>query len=46
MVLCILEHASRAVLALEALQSKFSWTLIAKVVDAIGRYGKPRSAHR
>ena len=41
-VLAILEHASRAALWLEALQSKSSWALIGKLVQAIQRYGKPR----
>jgi transposase InsO family protein len=41
-VLGILEHASRAVLRLEALQSKSSWDLIGKLVQAIRSYGKPR----
>jgi Transposase and inactivated derivatives len=40
-ILGILEHASRAALALEALESKSSWALILKLVDAIERYGKP-----
>lgn len=43
MVLCILEHASRAALALEALQSKSSWALVARLVDAIKRHGKPQT---
>jgi transposase InsO family protein len=42
-VLAILEHASRAVLHLEALQSKSSWTLVSRIVDAIQRYGKPHT---
>lgn len=42
LVLGILEHASRAVLALEALHNKSSWTLVGKLVEAIRRYGKPR----
>src|SRR6266511_2625248 len=41
-VLAILEHASRAVLWLEALPSKSSWALILKLTEAIQRYGKPR----
>jgi len=41
-VLAILEHASRAVLGLEALQNKSSWTLILKLTEVIQRYGKPR----
>ncbi|TAK82875.1 MAG: transposase [Betaproteobacteria bacterium] len=42
-VLAILEHASRAVLRLEALQSKSSWALIARLVDAIRHYGRPNT---
>src|SRR5689334_9209865 len=41
-VLAILEHASRAALWLEALQSKSSWALTQKLIEAIRRYGKPR----
>lgn len=41
LILGILEHASRAALWLEALQSKSSWALIEKLVQAIRRYGKP-----
>src|SRR5467141_3240852 len=43
LVLGILEHASRAALRLEALETKSSWTLISKLVEAIRRYGKPRA---
>jgi transposase InsO family protein len=42
LVLGILEHASRAALYLEAIESKSSWTLISKLAAAIKRYGKPR----
>jgi len=42
-VLAILEHASRAVLWLEALQSKSSRVLIRKLIEAIERHGKPRA---
>jgi len=42
-VLGILEHASRAVLRLEALPSKSSWALLARLADAIRRYGKPHA---
>ena len=42
-VLGILEHASRAALWLEALETKSSWTLIVKLAEAIHRYGKPRA---
>jgi transposase InsO family protein len=41
-VLGILEHASRAVLWLEALETKSSWTLILSLTEAIKRYGRPR----
>ena len=41
-ILGIIEHASRAALWLEALRSKSSWTLIARLVEAIKRHGKPR----
>jgi putative transposase len=40
-VLAILEHASRAALALEALESKSSWALMLRRIEAIKRYGKP-----
>src|SRR6266702_2815731 len=43
LVLGILEHASRAALRLEALETKSSWTLIVKLAEAIHRYGKPRA---
>lgn len=42
LILGILEHASRTALWLEALRSKSSWTLIARLVEAIKRNGKPR----
>ena len=42
LVLGILEHASRAALALEAVYSKSSWTLVGKLAAAIRRYGKPK----
>ncbi len=42
MILGILEHASRAALWLEALESKSSWRLINRLIQAIRRYGKPR----
>lgn len=42
-VLGILEHASRAALRVEALPTRSSWTLIVKLVEAIRRYGKPRT---
>ena len=43
LVLGILEHASRAALWLEALETKSSWTLISRLTEAIRRYGKPRA---
>jgi len=42
LVLAILEHGSRAALALEAVHSKPSWTLVGKLAAAIKRYGKHR----
>jgi transposase InsO family protein len=42
LVLGILEHASRAPLYLEAIESKSSWRLITKLVETVKRYGKPR----
>lgn len=42
MVLAILEHGSRAALALEAVRNKSSWTLVGKLVAAIKCYGKPK----
>jgi len=42
-VLAILEHASRAVLWLEALENKSSWALIGRLIEAIRRYGKPHT---
>jgi len=41
-MLGILEHASRAALWLEALETKSSWTLLARLIEAIRRYGRPR----
>jgi putative transposase len=41
-VLGILDHATRAALCLEALDTKSSWMLILKLLDAIKRCGKPR----
>lgn len=43
LVLGILEHASRAALWLEALESKSSWSLVHRLIQAIQRYGKPGS---
>jgi putative transposase len=42
MILGIPEHASRAALALEAVRSKSSWSLVGKLAAAIQRYGKPK----
>lgn len=42
MILGMIEHSSRAALALEALHSKSSWTLVSKLVAAIKCYGKPK----
>jgi putative transposase len=42
MLLGILDHGSRAVLCLQALPNKSSWTLLGELFLAIGRYGKPR----
>ncbi len=42
-MLGILEHASRAALWLEALETKSSWILILKLAEAIRRHGKPRA---
>jgi putative transposase len=41
LVLAILEHSSRAALALEALHSKSSWALVGKLIASIKCYGKP-----
>lgn len=41
LVLGVLEHASRAALRLETLDSKSSWSLIAKLIETIKHYGKP-----
>ena len=42
-VLGVLEHASRAALWLEALETKSSWILISKLIAAIRRYGKSQA---
>ena len=42
MILAILDHGSRAALALEAVHSKSSWSLITKLVASIKRYGLPK----
>ena len=43
LILGVIEHASRAALWLEALQTKSSSALILKLVEAIKRYGKPKA---
>ena len=42
LILSIIEHASRAALSLEVLQSKSSWTIVSKLIASIKCYGKPR----
>lgn len=42
MILGIIEHGSRAALALEAVSSKSSWSLLGKLAAAIKCYGKPK----
>lgn len=42
-ILGILDHASRAALWLEALESKSSWMLVHRLGHAIRRYGKPHA---
>lgn len=42
LVIAILEHASRAVLTLDALHSKSSWVLVGNLITAIKRFGKPK----
>ena len=41
MLFGIVEHSSRAVLSLQALRDKSSWTLLGYLFLAIGQYGKP-----
>lgn len=41
-ILGIVEHGSRKLLSLEALDNKNAWTLLGHLFIAIGRYGKPR----
>ncbi|MGV8933630.1 MAG: transposase [Gallionellaceae bacterium] len=42
MLLGIVDHGSRALLCLQALPNKSSWTLLGHLFLAIGKYGKPR----
>lgn len=43
MILGLIDHGSRALLALAALPNKCSWTLLGYLFLAIGEYGKPRA---
>lgn len=43
MILGLVDHGSRGLLTLAALPDKGSWTLLAHVFLAIGKFGKPRS---
>ena len=43
MMLGLLDHGSRGLLALAALPDKCSWTLLGHVFLAIGKYGRPRA---
>ncbi|KAF0163898.1 MAG: hypothetical protein FD157_2577 [Rhodocyclaceae bacterium] len=43
MILGLIDHGSRALLALTALPNKCSWTLLGHVFLAIGKYGKPKA---
>ncbi|MFN0316687.1 MAG: integrase core domain-containing protein [Burkholderiales bacterium] len=42
-VLGVMDHGTRALLALVSLPSKSSWTLLGHVFLAIGKYGKPKA---
>ena len=42
LLLAIVEHASRACLTLQRLQNKSAWTVLAHLLDAFARYGRPR----
>ena len=42
LLLAIVEHASRACLTLQRLQNKSAWTVLAHLLDAFTRYGRPR----
>ncbi|MDI1257913.1 integrase core domain-containing protein [Aquabacterium sp.] len=41
MILGLIDHGSRALMALQALPNKASWTLLGHLCLAIGRHGKP-----
>lgn len=43
MILGLIDHGSRALLALTALPNKCSWTLLGHLFLAIGKYGKPKA---
>ena len=43
MLLGLVDHGSRAVLCLQALSNKSSWTLLGHLFLTIGKYGKPRA---
>ncbi len=43
MILGLIDHGSRALLALTALPNKTAWTLLGHVCLAIGRHGKPHT---
>ncbi|MCL5059792.1 MAG: integrase core domain-containing protein [Candidatus Thermoplasmatota archaeon] len=43
MILGLLDHGSRGLLALDALPNKTSWTLLGHLFLAMGKYGKPRA---
>lgn len=43
MILGLIDHGSRALLALAALPNKCSWTLLGHLFIAIGKYGKPQA---
>ena len=43
MIMGLLDHGSRGLLALAALPDKGSWTLLGYLFLAIGKYGKPRA---
>jgi putative transposase len=41
-ILGIVDHGSRRLLMLEAVQNKNAWTLLGRLFIAVGRYGKPK----
>jgi len=43
LILGLIDHGSRALLALTALPNKGSWTLLGHLFLAIGKYGRPRA---